>query len=77
MQFNGTSTQDVSATSSVLPGRGYWLLTVNSATIDTGPGTTVQATETDPVSFSLTTQHTQVGNPYNFPILWERYSDGQ
>ena len=71
MQYNGSRTLDLTAATSVLPGRSYWLLTVNSATIDTGPGTTVQATETDPAAFTLTTQHTQVGNPYNFPILWE------
>ncbi len=71
MQYNGSRTLDLTAATNVLPGRSYWLLTVNSATIDTGPGTTVQATEIDPAAFTLTTQHTQVGNPYNFPILWE------
>ncbi|MEM6631820.1 MAG: CARDB domain-containing protein [Bacteroidota bacterium] len=71
MQWNGSNTLDVSTSSNVTVGRSYWLLIVDPATIDTGPGTTVEVTESSPLVLNLSTQFTQVGNPYNFAVSWQ------
>lgn len=61
------------------PGKGYWLITRNNETVNTGEGTTVRANDSNPYEIALRKKGwTQLGNPYNYNILWSevlRYND--
>lgn len=61
--------------SSVAPGLGYWLISKSNVSINTGPGRTVPATESDPFEISLTQGWNLIGNPYDFTIVWQDVLD--
>ena len=70
MRFNGNSTQDYAGP--ISPGQGYWLLSTVSKAINSGLGSTVQVTPSNPFTLSLNPggSDTQIGNPYNFNLSW-------
>ncbi|MEM9718045.1 MAG: NPCBM/NEW2 domain-containing protein, partial [Bacteroidota bacterium] len=70
MRYNGNATIDYSGT--IRSGEGYWLLSTESVSINSGPGTTVSATPASPYTISLNPggSDTQIGNPYNFNLSW-------
>ena len=54
-------------------GQGYWFLTPNRFSLNSGAGQTVPVTETSPFRLSIssgTIVNTQIGNPYNFTLSW-------
>ncbi|HEX8548980.1 MAG TPA: FlgD immunoglobulin-like domain containing protein [Cytophagaceae bacterium] len=63
--------KELTLSDTIKPGNGYWLITRNPITINTGAGTAVQVTETSPFRIQLKKGYNQIGNPYNFPISWE------
>jgi uncharacterized repeat protein (TIGR03803 family) len=67
---NGTNTE-LTASSLIEPGLGYWLLIKSSGvTVNTGPGNTVTTSSDDNFSIDLKTGWNQVGNPYPFNLVW-------
>ena len=61
--YQGTSTQELTGSSSLQIGTGYWLIANKSATLDTGPGTTPNVILYDPFKISLSPGWNQIGNP--------------
>ncbi len=68
MHFDGSTSRDY--TGAIEPGKGYWILTRNPVSLQTGSGVTVNNNELNPFTIDLTGVNTQIGNPYNFTILW-------
>ncbi|MDN5202911.1 CARDB domain-containing protein [Fulvivirgaceae bacterium BMA10] len=52
------------------PGKGYWMIVRNQQDIDTGKGNVVKANQSKPYSVHLKPGWNQIGNPYNFDLLW-------
>jgi hypothetical protein len=52
-------------------GKGYWLISSEQKTIDSGPGTTADVGIGKPFTISLTNGWNQIGNPFNFNVAWE------
>ncbi|HQQ83938.1 MAG TPA: FG-GAP-like repeat-containing protein, partial [Cyclobacteriaceae bacterium] len=52
------------------PGKGYWLIARNNATINPGEGTTVPVDDTGAFTVPLAPGWNLIGNPYNFSISW-------
>lgn len=68
---NGT-TSELSPSSSIDAGKGYWLIVKDNPgkDITSGPGKTVSTNSDAPFSIALENGFTQIGNPYNFNLLW-------
>ena len=64
-----------SGLSIIEPGKGYWLITRNSKSLTTGEGKTVAVTEENPFVLSLKAGWNQIGNLYNFNLLWQDIKD--
>ncbi len=69
-RYDDGTTSELSGSTSIDPGNGYWLIVKSSATIDTGPGTTVLTTSDAPFEIDLKADWNEIGNPYNFAISW-------
>lgn len=65
---NGT--REYPAFSTIVPGKGYWLIVRNATTINPGEGTTVQVNSNDVFEISLVTGWNLIGNPFNFSVSW-------
>jgi hypothetical protein len=61
---------ELTETSSILPGLGYWLLIKDNPNIaiTTGAGKTVEINQ--PFQITLKAGWNQIGNPYNFDLSW-------
>ncbi len=66
---NGT-TSELTGSTTIDAGKGYWLIAKASATISTGTGTTVQASIDTPFEVNLKADWNEIGNPYNFNLSW-------
>ncbi|MEY4930979.1 MAG: hypothetical protein RI909_1703, partial [Bacteroidota bacterium] len=64
------SNKELAPSEEIRPGIGYWLLIKDNpgVSLTTGPGSTVDATS--PFTLQLKAGWNQIGNPYNFNILW-------
>jgi hypothetical protein len=51
-------------------GTGYWLITKEERSFNSGAGETVQVTEESPFVWNLQQGWNQLGNPYNFRLWW-------
>ncbi|MEI9919173.1 MAG: ELWxxDGT repeat protein [Bacteroidota bacterium] len=69
--WDGDNTE-LNGSSIIEPGKGYWLIQRDGKAFDTGPGTTVLDSPTDTARFFLPIVQgfNQIGNPYNFNLLW-------
>jgi hypothetical protein len=67
----GNKNTEMSSSSSIETGKGYWLIVKDSKTLDTGPGKTVVASSSAPKSIPLVSGWNLIGNPYNFNVLWD------
>lgn len=72
---NGNTTQSYNGT--IEPGKGYWLIVRESPgeVINSGQGTTVEATADAPFSLPVVSGWNQIGNPYNFDVDWSDLRD--
>ena len=68
---NGT-TSELSGSTTLQVGLGYWLIARNNpgTEIKTGPGTTVSVTTATPFEIDLKAGWNQIGNPYYFNLSW-------
>jgi hypothetical protein len=62
--------REYAAFNTIVPGKGYWLISRNNASINPGAGTTVSVDEDTPFTITLTPGWNLIGNPYNFRISW-------
>lgn len=68
--FEGKNREYPDSFSDVEAGKGYWLIMKNLTDIYTGPGTTVEVSESQSLTIDLKKGWNQIGNPYNFKLLW-------
>ncbi len=68
--YNGSSFDELLGTSQIRPGEGYWLISKNAVTLNTGKGTSVDVSSEDEFILTLKPGWNQIGNPYNFSIAW-------
>jgi ELWxxDGT repeat protein len=69
-RYDNGATTEMSSSSQIDVGKGYWLIIKDDKTIDTGPGTTTAVTSATPFEIDLKEGWNQIGNPYNFNIVW-------
>jgi hypothetical protein len=67
--YDGATTE-LSPTSAIEVGKGYWLIVKDTKTIDTGAGSTAPVSSLTPFTIALKTGWNQIGNPYNFNVVW-------
>jgi trimeric autotransporter adhesin len=73
MFSHATSTNtylELVSSSNIEAGKGYWFISKDAKTIDTGSGSTVSSTLTEPYTISLPNGWNLIGNPYNYNVLW-------
>lgn len=70
--YQNGNTTELTAGSSLTPGKGYWLITTTNPPIDIGVGRTVTATDANPFEITLTAGWNLIGNPYNFSVTWNQ-----
>ncbi len=68
--YQNGSNQELSGSSAINPGLGYWLIIKESKSLNSGPGTSVQANTDEPFSVNLQQGWNQIGNPYDFNLSW-------
>ncbi len=66
--YGNNSTTELSGSSNIELGQGYWFLAAESKTINTGPGTTALVGDGKPLRIPITVGWNQIGNPYNFDV---------
>lgn len=69
-RYENKTTTELTATSSIDAGKGYWLITKSGSSVDTGTGKTVAVGSTEPFTIALVDGWNQIGNPYTFNVLW-------
>jgi N-acetylneuraminic acid mutarotase len=74
-RYQSGQNQELSGTSRIDPGKGYWLISTTPATINTGAGTIPSANAENPFTLQLTSGWNQIGNPYTFNLLWQDVRD--
>lgn len=74
-QYNG-SNSELTSSSSITAGRGYWLIYQNTAGINVNVGgIAVNTSNSSPFTISLQSGQNLIGNPYSFPISWQEVID--
>jgi ELWxxDGT repeat protein len=68
--FQNGSNNELTSTSTIDMGKGYWFIAKTQATINTGAGNASGATPEQPFTINLTTGWNQIGNPYLFNLSW-------
>lgn len=69
-RYDNSSTNELSSSTPIEVGKGYWLIVKTSTPIDLGTGKTVSVTVDAPFTIDLKEGWNQIGNPYNFNVLW-------
>lgn len=69
-RYDNGATTELGPTSAIEVGKGYWLIVKSNKTIDTGAGTTTAVSSTAPFAMDLKVGWNQIGNPYNFNLVW-------
>lgn len=68
--YQSGTTVEQAVSGQVTPGKGYWLISTSSPTIDLGAGKTVAANGESPFTMNLSSGWNLIGNPYNFNVTW-------
>lgn len=60
----------VSNFSTFNPGQGYWLISKEARSFNTGAGRVVEANDANPYEITLTPGFNQIGSPFPFAVSW-------
>lgn len=52
------------------PGKGYWLISKDPRSFNTGAGTVVEANDANPYEITLSQGYNQVGSPFPYALSW-------
>ena len=66
---NGAHTE-LSGSSTIELGKGYWFITKEAANLTTGTGNAANVTADQPFTYNLVAGWNLIGNPYLFNVLW-------
>ncbi|MEO1216901.1 MAG: FG-GAP-like repeat-containing protein [Bacteroidota bacterium] len=66
----GGSVEYTNGLNNIETGQGYWLITKESQSFNTGAGHTTRVKKSDPFSITLSPGWNQIGNPYAFNLSW-------
>ena len=71
-RYDNGATTELSGTTPMLPGKGYWLIAKANPgkAINSGVGSTITTAPTTPYEIDLKADWNQIGNPYNFNLSW-------
>jgi len=69
-RYQNGANSELSGTSSLLPGNGYWLLASQQASLNTGTGTSLEASTEEFYEIILKPGWNQIGNPYAYDVSW-------
>jgi surface protein len=69
-RYQNGANSELSGTSSLIPGNGYWLLASEQASLNTGTGTSVEASSEEFYEIVLKSGWNQIGNPYPYDVSW-------
>lgn len=70
-RYSNEATSELSGSTNLIPGRGYWLIVNDSeVTFSTGSGKNVSASVDQPYEIVLNPGWNQIGNPYPYDISW-------
>lgn len=70
-RYDNGATTELLPTSQIDLGKGYWLIVKTNKTIDSGPGKTANVSVDAPFTYELKNGWNQIGNPYNFNMVWQ------
>jgi hypothetical protein len=71
-RYGGTTATELTSSSSIEIGKGYWFIAAESKTVDTGAGTTADTGQGKPTTITIANGWNQIGNPFNYDISWDR-----
>lgn len=70
-RYSNDVTSELTGSTSLIPGRGYWLIVNDSeVTFGTGSGKNVTASVDQPYEIVLNPGWNQIGNPYPYDVSW-------
>ncbi|MFC2124913.1 CARDB domain-containing protein [Bacteroidota bacterium] len=69
--FGGSSYSELTASSAIQRGKGYWLLKLHDAAIDFGEANAGNNSPSNPFSINVISGWNMIGNPYPFNIDWD------
>lgn len=69
-RYSGGATTELSASSLIELGKGYWFIAAESKTLNSGPGTTAVVGAGTPLTIPISNGWNQIGNPFNFDVDW-------
>ena len=67
--YSSSQTNELNGNSQLDLGKGYWLISKENVSLNTGAGQSVGSVD-NPHSISLSNGWNQIGNPYSFNLLW-------
>ncbi|MEJ0029236.1 MAG: fibronectin type III domain-containing protein [Bacteroidota bacterium] len=68
--FAGSNVTELTGTSTIELGKGYWFIAAEQTTVNSGAGTTVVTGIDKDVTIPIASGWNQIGNPYNFDVDW-------
>ncbi|WKV11483.1 LamG-like jellyroll fold domain-containing protein [Marivirga harenae] len=75
-RYSGEQTEELSGSTPLIPGRGYWLIVNdNEVSFFTGSGQSVNANVEQPYEIVLNPGWNQIGNPFAHDINWSDVQD--
>jgi FG-GAP-like repeat/IPT/TIG domain len=76
--YGGSQYTELSPSASVDVGKGYWLIAKTTTSVNvtsSSAGSTVNVSESNPYTITLSPGWNLIGNPYNFPVSWQDILD--
>jgi hypothetical protein len=73
--YNNNENREYPGFSTIVPGKGYWLITREPVSVSVGAGSTARKTRGEEFEITLPSGWSLIGNPYNFKISWADIQD--